>query len=1399
MRRFLVPVLLLAGLGLAQENYTTNWSGHRTFHVNTLANSQTSTVITANVVKYPMLVRLGPADAAIFAAAKTTGADIRFTKSNNTTRLQHAIETWDATNNLGAVWVLLDTVYANDQAQNFRMHWGNASAVDSSKSAAVFDTANGFVAVWHMDGATNNLVDATVNAFTGTAVGNANTDNPQITSVAGVIGKGQDFPASTNNDNTGGGYRINGTSTGALNFPDSGRYTLSAWINQQSNNQFRTIIGKGDNQYAMHSNGTTLEFFQYASIPPGGAWQAVGLAGGSALNNWLHIVGIRNGPSSILYINGVMVDSTYTNAANGAARIDTANVYIGKWGGNASTQPTSNDRFFDGILDEIRVSKVVRSADWNLLDFASQNAAQSLVTDSTVPVIRYAVDSIVAEVGVPIANQLPVVLSGVPQPTVAISPALPAGLTFTTNNTNRGMISGNPTATQGRTMHVITATNSKGSFSDTIYVTVNANTESYANWTNVKTLTFNSPATETVTQYPFLLRLGAADSAVFANAGANGASLRFSRTDAIKLKYSIEQWNAVNRSAVVWVLMDQVTAGANTLRMHWGNGSATSQSSSQAVFSRTNGSVGVWHMGDASGAAARPNAVQPGVNDAVPGGSETATLLPITGVIGMADSLRAQGALATTKVTDDHFYLGNGIRFPNYQMSMSMWIKLPATIPDGWNHWMGFGNVAASDNVWFGRVGSNNNWKARGAANGSESNNDGALVVTDGLNPRPAWAHFAITRSGNLGRRWTMHKNGVKLIDYTGLANNHDLLTTVRDSNFIGRALWGDPNTRAAIDEARVDNVARSAAWYQLDYATQRPGASPVSNLSYATVSGTPGAAITPRAPVLSGTAVNYTLSGTLPAGIVFNDTTGVFSGTPAAASSANVMVTANSGVWSTSAPVTLNFGGPDGAYATAWSGHKYVSVNATTAGVTSGTAVKFPLLIKLGTADSAIFNASQANGGDIRFTKLDNTTRLKHEIDTWDKANKRAAVWVLVDTVYGGSTGSRLRMHYGNAGVADSSNGKAVFDSANGYIGVYHMGNPSGDPQTGVRPNSARGGANPATPVNFPAATLVRTGMIGQSDTLMGGTRAAGAYLNYGTLPASVFTANGAATLSAWVRFGAFGPVAAPANAWVQFLTFGNTGTNNNGNDAMWIGKTADNATNGQSGVAGTNRVAAQNIAGTTNTLPTFGTDNSLALNEWTLVSFTVSGANHIVYRNGVAVGSRTDGAGLTAVARTANYIGRGTWNADSNFNGALDEARISNVARSADWLKLEYANQNASQNLVALTDNQVNIVTGVNNASALLLNGPALNFKAMGKGLLFQVRGEASAKVRIAVIDMFGRTVWNRTETVGAGMKQIVWNGHANNGEGIGSGIYVVRMNLLDAKGLTEKSLTRKVPLTN
>lgn len=80
------------------------------------------------------------------------------------------------------------------------------------------------------------------------------------------------------------------------------------------------------------------------------------------------------------------------------------------------------------------------------------------------------------------------------------------------------------------------------------------------------------------------------------------------------------------------------------------------------------------------------------------------------------------------------------------------------------------------------------------------------------------------------------------------------------------------------------------------------------SSLSYSTpVTYTQNTAITNNVPTVTGTVTSYSISPALPAGLNFNTTTGVISGTPTEASAAaNYVVTASNGAGSTTATINI-------------------------------------------------------------------------------------------------------------------------------------------------------------------------------------------------------------------------------------------------------------------------------------------------------------------------------------------------------------------------------------------------------------------------------------------------------------------------------------------------------------
>src|SRR5690606_8962455 len=216
MKRFaLLSAMTLASIGathVVAQDYEADWSGHQNVVINTTG---TGAGIFKNVTGFPLLVRLDDTSAAVFTAAQADGADIRFTKADNTTLLPHHIETWDNTAQSAAIWVLVDTVYGNRNNQAIRMHWGNASATDESDAAAVFDSSAGFRAVCHRED-TGGVKDATYNDITAVANG-----SPGATD--GVIGEARSFDGSSSY------FDVPGSATG-LHFPAFGNFSISAWV-----------------------------------------------------------------------------------------------------------------------------------------------------------------------------------------------------------------------------------------------------------------------------------------------------------------------------------------------------------------------------------------------------------------------------------------------------------------------------------------------------------------------------------------------------------------------------------------------------------------------------------------------------------------------------------------------------------------------------------------------------------------------------------------------------------------------------------------------------------------------------------------------------------------------------------------------------------------------------------------------------------------------------------------------------------------------------------------------------------------------------------------------------------------------------------------------------------------
>ncbi len=335
------------------------WQHSKQLFLNT---SATGAQVNGTVFNFPVLVRLSESNFD-FSQTNPDGSDIRFTRNDNTL-LFYEIESWDIVTRLAAIWVKVDTVYGNNNTQCIQMAWGNPDAINVSNSASVFDTANGFQGVWHLGEEGNTTSnDATGNHYNGTP-----NNMTAASAVQGTIDGAQEF------DGVSSSIIMENTAGSKLNFPEKGTYTLSAWVHADTIDNNHTIVGKGLYQYYLKlSSSVWWEFVEYRDRA--GWW---GSKYDATIKTWKHLVGTRTGDLQMLYLDGVLVDSGYIVNNDDTLPRDMSNdISIGRF---IKFEPHGNGyAFFNGKIDEVRISSALRSSNWIRLCYMNQREDDKLV------------------------------------------------------------------------------------------------------------------------------------------------------------------------------------------------------------------------------------------------------------------------------------------------------------------------------------------------------------------------------------------------------------------------------------------------------------------------------------------------------------------------------------------------------------------------------------------------------------------------------------------------------------------------------------------------------------------------------------------------------------------------------------------------------------------------------------------------------------------------------------------------------------------------------------------------------------------------------------------------------------------------------------------------------------
>src|SRR3989344_1918813 len=316
------------------------------------------------------------------------------------------------------------------------------------------------------------------------------------------------------------------------------------------------------------------------------------------------------------------------------------------------------------------------------------------------------------------------------------------------------------------------------------------------------------------------------------------------------------------------------------------------------------------------------------------------------------------------------------------------------------------------------------------------------------------------------------------------------------------------------------------------------------------------------------------------------------------------------------------------------WLARRKITLNNS---ASSENLTNFPVLVQL-SASNIDYAKTQGAGEDIRFVDADGTTALSYEIEKWNESGT-SLVWVKVPQIDSGSTTDYIYMYFDNDGASDNQAATSVWDS--NFKAVWHL------------PDGTTLGALDSTSNNNDGTITTPTATTGQIDC------------------AASF--NGSTTL-----------ISAPAAASIDDLT--------NITISEWIYVTAFTNAFGKGLTKGDSSVGWATYANSARTNIEFfreysGTDGqwgtgvgSVSTGQWYHFAVTHDGSTSIptFYLNGAVVASpntqTTPTESLSSDSSKPLNQGGVSGIASNFLNGNLDETRLSNPIRSADWDEAEY-----------------------------------------------------------------------------------------------------------------------------
>jgi hypothetical protein len=299
----------------------------------------------------------------------SSGHDIVFRADDGVTQLDHEIEKYDGTIGILVAWVRIPSLNYSGQSQDtsIYMYYGNAGITSpTANPTGVWNTSYGWRGVWHLSEASSvTRSDSTSNANNLTQTGGVPLATGQIASAASFNGTSQ---------------YLSLTDAGQTGLDITGNITIEAWIRLAQVDagpysiamKWRGTCASGEGPYMLRATdgdpGYEREGFTAYNTCGGTNQSALGSTSSMVAGTWHHLVGVYDGSNVRIYKNG---SQTNSNPLTGTLYNSDGDFQVGIRG---------TSQWFNGLIDEIRVSAVDRDACWIGTEYKNQSNPYTFIT-----------------------------------------------------------------------------------------------------------------------------------------------------------------------------------------------------------------------------------------------------------------------------------------------------------------------------------------------------------------------------------------------------------------------------------------------------------------------------------------------------------------------------------------------------------------------------------------------------------------------------------------------------------------------------------------------------------------------------------------------------------------------------------------------------------------------------------------------------------------------------------------------------------------------------------------------------------------------------------------------------------------------------------------------------------